>query len=510
MNTASGLVALAAMLCMAGIAHAGSKSNSLTIALSEPIDGVSEFDAPSDEGQLHTRAVLDRLLSVDNSEGKLLPNLATSWKQVDAKTWDFALRSDVTFHDGSALDADDVVYTLNWASDPKVKMRLKNRFSWIERAEKLGQHQVRVRTKEPFATTLLTLAISVPIVPSDYHGALQTKSDFGYKPIGSGAYRAVSVDRNAGIVLVPRENHVHAGPAYPRATIGRVSIRSIPDEQTRMAQMMVNNVELTRVVSTDIGGEMKTDSRFAITTVNGLQYFYLYLDAADRTGVGVLKDLRVRQAIAHAIDRDAIRKEIVPGGPNAFAMKALCIPFQVGCAASVPVAAYDPQRARALLKEAGHEKGFELELTALDRSRPVAEAISGYLSRVGIRASIKTITFTAYTKLQGDGKLQALVHIYGSGGVPDTGQILAFHFNNNVRDYAKDARLDAISEQVDSLLDQDARNKLLREGMDINNRQAYVIPLSGAPQAFVHTKDLAVPETTLNGYGIVLSALKWR
>jgi peptide/nickel transport system substrate-binding protein len=510
MKTASGLVALAAALAIAGAAHADSKNNTLSIALSEPIDGVSEFYSSSDESQLHTRAVLDRLLSVDNTEGKLLPNLATSWKQVDPTTWDFTLRNDVTFHDGSALDADDVVYTLNWASDPKVTLRLKNRFLWIEKAEKLSPTQVRVTTKRRYATTLLTLAISVPIVPSDYHGALQTKSDFGNKPVGSGAYRAVSVDRNAGIVLVPRENHVHANAASPRATIGRVAIRSIPDEQTRMAQMLVNNVELTRVVSTDIGAEMKADPRFAMTAVNGLQYFYLYLDAADRTGVGVLKDARVRQAIAHAIDREAIRKEIIPGGPNAFVMNALCIPFQVGCAASVPVLAYNPERARALLKEAGQEKGFELELTALDRSRPVAEAISGYLSRIGIRASIKTITFTAYTKLQGDGKLQALVHIYGSGGVPDTGQILGFHFNNNIRDYAKDAQLDAISEQADSLLDQDERNKLLRDGMDINNRQAYVIPLSGAPQAFLHTRDLVVPQTTLNGYGIVLSALKWK
>ena len=166
--------------------------------------------------------------------------------------------------------------------------------------------------------------------------------------------------------------------------------------------------------------------------------------------------------------------------------------------------------AKALLKEAGYENGFDLELTALDRSRPVAEAISGYLSRVGIRSSIKTVTFTAYTKLQGDGKMQGLVHIYGSGGVPDTGQLLSFHFNNKVRDYAHDARVNAITEQAETLFDQAARNRLIQEALDINNRQAYVIPLSGAPQAFVHTKELIVPTTTLNGYGVVLGALKWK
>jgi peptide/nickel transport system substrate-binding protein len=510
MKTIASICAVALMTAVITAAHAGSKNNSLTIALSEPIDGVSEFDAPSDEGQLHTRAVLDRLLSVDSAQGKLMPLLARSWKQINPTTWEFDLRSDVKFHDGSVFDADDAVYTLNWASDPKVNLRLKNRFTWVDKAEKLGPNSIRIKTVRPYALALYSLAVSFPMVPSDYHGKLENKSDFGWKPVGTGSYKAISVDRNAGIVLVPNENYVQANSAQPKATIGRVVIKSIADEQTRMAQMMVDNVELTRVVSTDVGGEMKGDKRFAITAVNGLQYFYLYLDAANRTGTGVLKDARVRQAIAHAIDRDAIRREIVPGGKDAFALKELCVPFQVGCASTVALPAYDPARARALLKEAGMEKGFDLELTALDRSRPIAEAISGYLSRVGIRSTIKTVTFTAYTKLQGEGKFQGLVHIYGSGGVPDTGQLLSFHFNNKVRDYAHDPRINEIAGQAETMSDMSARNKLIQEALDINNRQSYVIPLSGAPQAFVHIADLVVPTTTLNGYGIVLSALAWK
>jgi peptide/nickel transport system substrate-binding protein len=303
---------------------------------------------------------------------------------------------------------------------------------------------------------------------------------------------------------------VIGNPGQPKATVGRVNIVTTPDEQARIARMMVGEVELTRVVSTDVGAAMKTDKRFAITPVNGLQYFYLYLDAANRSGVGVLKDRRVRLAIAHAIDRDTIRKEIIPGGPEAIVQQALCIPFQIGCSSTVPLPAYDPARARALLKEAGMETGVEIELTALDRSRPVAEAISGYLSRVGIKSTIKTITFTVYTKLQGEGKFQGLVHIYGSGGIPDTGRLLDFHFNNNVRDYAHDARINEITEKSATIFDADVRNKMIQEAMDINNREAYVIPLSGAPQAFLHSSELFVPSTTLNGYGVTLNALKWK
>jgi len=510
MKTLLGATTLVAALTMAMPVQAGKKNNTLTIALSEPIDGVAEFFGSSDESQVHSRAVYDRLLAVDNEKSRILPLLATSWKQIDATTWELALRDDVKFHDGSKFDADDVVYTLNWASDPAVKLRLKNRYSWISKAEKLSPTQVRIKTVEPYATALLTLAISIPMVPSDYHGSFEKKEDFEYKPIGTGSYRAVSVDRNAGIVLEANSNYTQANSAQPRPTVGKVVIKSIPDEQTRIAQMLTDAVDLTRVVTTDIGTQMKTDKRFSVTPVNGLQYFYLYLDAADRSGVGFLKNAKVRQAIAHAIDRDAIRKEIIPGGTDAYAMEALCIPFQIGCSSSVPLPAYDPAKAKALMKEAGFENGFNLELTALDRSRPAAEAISGYLSKIGIRATIKTITFTAYTKLQADGKFQGLVHIYGSGGVPDTGQIVNFHFNNKIRDYANNARINEIGDTIQSLFDEGKRNTLIQEAMDINNREAYVFPLSGAPQAFLHNSEFLLPSTTLNGYGITLNAVKWK
>ncbi|MCD6074827.1 MAG: hypothetical protein K0Q70_1710, partial [Rhodospirillales bacterium] len=240
-----GAIVAVATIAHAGFAYGGAKNNSLTIALSEPIEGVNEYHAPSDEGQVHTRAVLDRLLSVDNA--KVMPALATSWKQIDAKTWEFELQKNVKFHDGSAFDADDVVYTINWAADPKVNLRNKNRFSWIERAEKIGPTTVRLRTVEPDAITLLSLAMSVPMLPSDVHEKLENKQDFAWKPVGTGAYRAVSVDKNSGIVLVPNENYVHGNPSQPKATVGRVNIVTVPDEQARIARMMVGEVELTRV-----------------------------------------------------------------------------------------------------------------------------------------------------------------------------------------------------------------------------------------------------------------------
>ena len=233
------------------------------------------------------------------------------------------------------------------------------------------------------------------------------------------------------------------------------------------------------------------------------------MDAANRSGIGFLKDERVRLAMAHAIDRDAIRREIVPGG-NAFALDQLCVPIQVGCAATTKPPAYDPARAKALMKEAGLENGFDIEITTLDRSRPISEAISGYLAKIGIRATIKTVTLPVYGKLQAEGKFQGQNYIYGSGGIPDTGQLLSFHFNNKARDYAHDAQLNDLVGKAESILDDTERNKVIAAALDINNRKVYVLPISGAPQAFVHVKDLVIPTTTLNGYGFMLNMATWK
>ena len=502
--------AVAVVTAMAHPAWADPKDNSLSIALSEPIEGVSEIFQPNDESQLPGRAVFDRLMSVDTNNGKIEPLLATSWKQVNDKTWDFTLRTDVKFHDGVPFSADDAVYTLNWASDPNVNIRLKNRFSWVSKAEKLGPSSIRIRTNEPYAVTLLNLAIQFPMLPAAYHGTFANKPDFDWKPIGTGPYKVVSADRNAGLVFAANENYVQANAFFPKASIGRVTIKSIPDEQTRIAQMMVDALELTRVVSTDIGAAMKADPRFTVSTVNGLQYFYLLLDASDRSGIGVLKDARVRRAIAHAIDRDEIRRHIVPGGDNAFAMEQLCVPVQVGCASNVKLPEYDPAKAKALLKEAGFEKGFAFEITALDRSRPIAEAISGYLSKVGIRASINMVTLGVMAKLRAENKMNALVYIYGSGGIPDTGVLLGYQFKHEAQDFTRSDRLKDIVERTESVLDETVRNTLIGEALEINNREAFVIPISGAPQAFVFAKDLEIPKVTLSGYGLLLNQLKWK
>ena len=274
--------------------------------------------------------------------------------------------------------------------------------------------------------------------------------------------------------------------------------------------MLTGNVDLSRVIRKDIGAQLAKDPRFAVTSVNGLQYYFFALDAVGRSAVAATKNIRVRQAIAHAINRGELKKDVVVGGESAFELKALCIQFQTNCKTAVGLPAYDPAKAKKLMAEAGYANGFDVRLTAISRTRSVAEAVSGYLRKIGIRASIHQVTFPVFRGLVVQGKAEAYVMTYGSSGIADAGTTAFFHFIAPSRDYAGDKRLRQIARTADTILDPARRAKLIQEAFDRNNKQLYIIPLAAAPQVFIHAKELAIPTTTLNGYVAVLNQLKWK
>ncbi len=490
-------------------AYAGKTDNVLRIAFRDPISGVDIIHDPKGETGLTGAAVYDTLLGYDVATRQFKPGLAQSWKQIDDTTYEFKLRGDVKFHDGTAFDADDVVTTISYIADPKSKFRLKTRFLFIKGAEKIDNRTVRIITKRIYAPAMMRIAISLPILPSEKFGALKRKSDWGKIAVGTGPYKVVSVGPSQGVVL---ERNKHYNIRKP-ATIDRVEIKPIPDVQTQMAQIMVGGIDLMTANSPDVVSALAANPDLKVSVTEGLLYFYISLDAKDRTGISVLKDMRVRQAIFHAIDRDAIRKNVVTGGEKSNRMDSLCFVSQVGCSGKGSQLAYDVAKAKALMKAAGQEGGFPLKITALPWSRGVAEAIGGYLSKIGIRASISTQTMGSYRRLQRTGKIQALVTQYSMGGLPDVGSLLSFYFGSKARDYYGDAELTKLAKQSDATLDPKARAKIMEQALARIAQRAYILPISGNPSVFVHHKDVTVDLTDkvaqLNPYGARLEMFGW-
>ena len=441
---------------------------------------------------------------------KFEPLLAKAWRRVNPTTFEFKLRDDITFHDGSALDADDVVYTINWLSDPKVKFRIKTRFSWIKKATKVDRYTVRITTKGPRAVALARFAVSAPIFPSEVHSGYKNKVGFGKKPVGTGPYKVVSVDPNKGIRLVRNHAYKHGAPSKPAGQIENVHILPIPDVQTQVAQMITGGLDMIQNAPKDQADNLAQDPRFAATVSNGILYRYISFDAIGRSGLQDLKDVRVRRALLHAIDREAIRKNIFAGGDAVKRMDSICKAIQIGCAFDVKPPPYDPAMAKKLLAEAGKATGMTIEITTLTDSRKVAEAIAGYFRAVGVRASIKSVTFGAYRKLQRSGKVQTLVHQFSSGGVPDVDALVGFYFRGKARDYYGDKTIKGWVKEAGSTFDIGKRTALYRKIFNRINAQAYIVPIASQPSVFVHTKDLEIDKGIINPFGAQMNRMRWK
>lgn len=489
-------------------AHADKKSDTLRIAFHDPISMVDIIHDPKPETQFMSSMVYDTLLHFNSWTREFKPLLAKSWKRIDAKTLEFSLRDDIEFHDGSAFDADDVVYTINWVADPKVRFRIKSRFLWLARAEKIDKYTVRIVTKRPSAVGLMRLAVSTPIFPSDVHGALKSKNTFGKNPVGTGPYRALQVDSNKGVVLVRNKAYKHGGDWKPAASIGRMEIRPIPDLQTQIAELITGGLDLVHNVSKDQITALTKDPRFGATYSPGLLIFYVSLDAAGRSGKKELTNPLVRKAIMHAVNREAIQKYLIPGGERVKIDDALCFRFQRGCDFSTRPPKYDPAAARKLLAEAGYPKGFPIVLTTTLPSE-IVEAVAGDLRAVGIRASVDKRTFGAYRKKQRAGKIQILVNQWASGGLADVDSTLSFFFSKGARNYTGDAELTEIVKRGTVEFDDAKRRAINKEAFDRVNRMHYIMPIAARPTAFLHTKEVRIETGALDTFGAFGYRMYW-
>lgn len=504
-------VVLAALVGGSSLALAQRAKDTLRVGFAEPIGSILLYDEPQPEMALVSRAVFDALLCYDARSGEFQPLLARSWKWLNERTLELVLRDDVKFHDGSDFDADDVVYTLNWLVDPAAKLRFADNYAFIERATRIDRHTVRIAMQRVAPEALLRLSISIAMLPSDKHGPLANKSDFGRKtPIGTGPYRAESVSADKGVALVRNPGYRHGGACKPAGRIGRIHAVPIPDLQTQLAHLSTGGLELARIADKNLADLVAASTDLRVTATQGLAYQFLAMDSANRSGHGALANPKVREAVALAIDREALARSVLPGGDAVTALDALCLPAHRACEYSVRPPAFDRGAARKLLAEAGFAGGFDIELAAMPGSFAIGEALAGELRKVGIRARVERMTFVTYRDRQRQGKLQLYTSLWTSGGLPDASSPAAFFFAEGARDFTRDPAIHKLIADGLATHDEARRRAIYRELYDRANRLHYVLPIATKPDVFVHTKDLVIERGTLSPFGTESGFLAWR
>lgn len=505
-------VAAALSAAVAATPAMAQKSKNTVRAISEqPVTLVDRIFNPQPATTLMSSVIFDSLVFYDPVGREYKPGLAKSWKRIDDTTLEFELRDDVKFHNGAKFDADDVMYMIQVVTDPKISFRFKgSRYGWIAGAEKLGPYKVRIKSKGKFAPALDRLGSNLLIHPHEYFK--KTMQEFGKAPIGTGPYKVTQVDGAKGVVMVRNDSYNMTAPWRPAGSIDRVEITPVPERQAQVAHLLAGEIDFLFNVQADQAEALAADPRFAITVTPTVSFSYMQFDTADRSGIGVFKDQRVRKALSMAVNRVAIQKALtvkqahdipVPGG--------MCDKWIRGCAYSVAPPAYDPEGAKKLLAEAGYANGFNLELTAWGAVKEIAEAVAGDLRKVGVRAKVDYVVYGVYSKKRREGKLQTLISYWDNGGgQPDIETTMGFFYLPGERDYMRDPVLHKLTAEERKVYDLKEREEVTKQAFNRVIEKNYLMPLTALPAVVVHDKDLVLKGGHKSPEGFLYNYMSWK
>lgn len=475
-----------------GMAWADKANDTLSVAFSRELENVDSYFNSSREGVVMQRSIWDALIYRDPTTNEYTGNLATSWEWIDDLTLELKLREGVTFHNGEAFTADDVVYTVDFVADEANGVKTQRNVNWMKAAEKIDDYTVRILLKEPFPAAIEYLSGPVSIYPNEYYAEVGP-SGMGLKPVGTGPYKAVSIDPGKHFVLEAYEGY-HDSPKGKPA-IGRIDIKTMPDVNTQMAELFSGSLDLIWQVPSDQAEKLASMGQFTVKNQSTMRVGYLAMDSAGRSGdkAKPFQDVRVRRAIYHAIDRQAIVDALLKGESKV--VNTPCFPSQFGCMQDAAVVyEYDPEKAKALLAEAGYPDGFTTEFYAY-RNKEYAEAMVSYLNAVGIKVDFKMLQYSALRELNMKGDVPFAFQTWGSYSINDASAMVSQFFKGGSLDDARDEEVIKELTLADSSTDEAVRKEAYGKAIHRITDQALWVPLFSYNTNFVFKPDVSYDPT---------------
>lgn len=504
-------VAVAAFIGITGLvgtAQANKADDTLVVALQRGILSVDYHYSTKREYIILSELTDDGLFYVNPETLKPEPLAAKSYKWADDLTLDVAIRPGIKFHDGSALTADDVVYTYRWTLDLKHKTnRGKQYAEWLDGVEKTGPLSVRFKLKYEYPLALNGLGVGIPLRKNGAYDAdvAADRIPNGQVLNGIGPYRVVKLDPGKS-VLIERFADYYKDSPKGRPAIKRIEMREIPDWGTQQAEIISGGVQWMYDVPTDVAINMGQSGQATFLNGPDMRIGFLILDAAGLSDKGgPLTKLAVRRAINYAINREAIVKYIVKGGSQV--LYTACHPNQFGCVQDVMKYPYDPAKAKALLAEAGYPDGISLELWAY-REKEASEAIASQLTKAGIKTSLRYVQLTSLNKARKEHKIGAYFGTWGAGGLADVAGMSNHFLLKTDRNMSGDPLVTEYMLGGQKIRDEAKRLELYSKGLKLIAEQAYWVPLYTFTVNYLTSNDLDFP-VPKDGMPLLYKA-KWK
>ncbi len=438
--------------------------------------------------------LFDALLTRDE-HFNVQPGLADRWEVPDPLTYIFHLHPNVTFHNGHPLTARDVKWTFDSLLAGKIRSTKSAAYRFVDHIDAPEDGTVIFHLKEPNATLLWNLSEgAIGIVP---YGSLD---EITRNPIGSGPFRFVSAEQDKEVIVERNDNYWGAKPR-----LARVRFAVVPDPTTRALELRKGSADAEiNAITSDTIVALEREPNLQVERAPGTVLSYLAFNMRDP----ILRDARVRQAIAFAIDRRPILQYIWRG----FAQPALSILPPQSWAYDPDVAAYphDPEKARQMLDAAGYPllNGVRFHLTMKtsteESTRLLAAVLQQQLRDVGIALDIRTFEFATFFADVTSGAFQLYsLRWIGGNQDPDIFE-LCFHSNRFPpkganRGFYSNPRIDSLIDEARRQPDQNARTPLYAEVQQILAQDEPYIDLWYYDNVLVHTR--RVKNLTLNPAG---------
>jgi len=333
------------------------------------------------------RNIFDNVVTRDNA-GAIAPQIATSWKRLSDTETEFTIRSGVKFHDGQPLTAEDVAYSVKRITDPAFGSPQLGQFNKIIKAEATGPNTVKLTTDGVYPALLAQL-VKLSVVPKHVVEKIG-KDAFNLHPVGSGPYKFETWQRGVQVTL--SRNDAYWGDKGPFKT---AVFRAVPDAATRVADLETGTSDLVVTLNSDLAAEIKKSGRAQVLSVLTERVAYFGMNSFKAP----LNDVRIRRAMAYAIDKEGIVDGILAGYPKV--VGELASPAHFGWADGIAPYPYDLKKAKALVAEVGAVAKTPMEFaTSPVYDQRVIQAIQQMLNDAGLNVQIKMTDMATYLKGQ--------------------------------------------------------------------------------------------------------------
>lgn len=438
------LVMLVAMPLVAGGDKEAKKAEKI-IRIAENVPGLITPGAWDGQTFSLNSSIYEYLVEINGETGELQPLLATEWSTSDGKQWTFKLREGVTFHDGSAFDADDVRFTIERTQDTAIGHLKKNDFAVVESIETPDKYTVILNLKEARPTFIYLMTdYNMAILSSDYDYAMLGES----KPMGTGPFMNKQYIPKESIAMVKNPNYWD--PTLPK--VDQVLIYFVADIEASISMLEADKVDIVTYVTPIISKRLeKVDNLTVISPFQEMRLVALNYDEKP------WDDARARQAFKYAMDPNVLAKSVTQMDLgqgteyNETPIMNLLAEYK-----ELPLRKRDIAKSKALLAEAGYPNGVSSELYyATDHpfSKEMAQTVKELAAPAGIDIQLKGYTRDVYLSQYW---LAVPIMVTGWGGRIDPYMFLSYAFRGgapwnelHIDDPTVNSLIDKISQEVD-------------------------------------------------------------